>query len=102
MAARAAWSKAARRELPLGETPGARGRGGASRKGERGDHFDSRPLRIPGYWLGLWRNPLFRPRTRLNRAEDGLHRRTRAASSIVLSVSVWQANRAESPRMLPL
>ena len=59
-------SKAARRELLLGETPGARGRGGASRKGERGDHFDPGPFRIPGYWLGLWRNPLFRPRTRLN------------------------------------
>jgi hypothetical protein len=40
--------------------------GGASRKGERGDHFDSRPFRVTGYWLGLRRNLLFRPRTRLN------------------------------------
>src|SRR5216684_6994091 len=102
MVARAAWSKAARRELPPGETPAARGRGGAARRGERGDRLDSRPVRIPCYWLGLWRNPLFCPRTPLNRAADGLTGRARAASSIVLSLSGRQADRAERPRWLPL
>jgi hypothetical protein len=65
MATRAAWSKAARRELPPGETLAAGGREGAGRV-ERGDRLDSRPFRIPRYWLGLWRNPLFRPPTPLN------------------------------------
>jgi hypothetical protein len=102
MAARAAWSEAARRELPPGETPAARGRGGSGRKDERGDYFDSRPVRQLRYWLGLWRNPLFRPRTPLNpNCADGLTGKARAASSIVLFVSVRQADHAESPRLLP-
>jgi hypothetical protein len=84
------------------KTPGARGQGGAARRGERGDRLDSRPFRIPRYRLGLWRNPLFCPRTPLNPSSDGLSGKARAASSIVVSLSVRQANRAESPRLLPL
>ena len=67
MAARAAWSKAARRELPHDATPDAHGRGDAGRRGEYGGRLDSRPFRISGYRPGLWRNPLFRTCTPLSR-----------------------------------
>jgi len=67
-AAKAAWSKAARRELPRDATPDAHGRGGAGRRGERGGCLDSRPFRIRCDRPGLWRNPLFRSRTPLNRS----------------------------------
>jgi hypothetical protein len=44
MGARAAWSKAARRELPRDETPDAHGRGNAETRGRRGGRCDSLPF----------------------------------------------------------
>src|SRR5690349_7529923 len=87
MVARAAWSKAARRELPRDAAAEAHGRD-SRRKSERGGRLDSRPFRILRHWFRLWRNPLFRPRTALSAMRDGRTGTPRTAGSIVLSLSV--------------
>jgi hypothetical protein len=65
-----------KRELPPGETPDARGRGGAGRRGERGCRLDPGLFRPSGYRPGLWRDSLFGECTSLNpqRRMDSIER----------------------------
>jgi hypothetical protein len=58
--------KSRKKRIAAGETPDARGRRGAGRRGERGDLLDSGPFRPSRYRPGLWRNPLFGERAPLN------------------------------------
>jgi hypothetical protein len=64
--------------------------------------LDSRPFRILRYWLGPWRNPLFRTYTPLNQSCGWTHRIGGGRQFNRPFSSVRQANRSESPRLLPL
>ena len=64
MAARAVWSKAARRDLPPAAMPDAHDQV-AGRRPSCGGCSDSLAFRIRSYWSRLCRNPIFRCRTPL-------------------------------------